>query len=477
MVNKSTTDDSRSLAPDTSRRNVLKGVVGTVGGLTVGTALESGVARAANWDQLTDVAVYVDGHTYEDYGYDPAWTLQTLLQDAFAYNEIQAHAVTVVRDGGGFDLREQGYQDSDGNGRYDVGQCTIKDDFRGYLKSNNLYADHEDHHLIYHHEDKLAGCGGSRVSVGHGDQLANLSGAPFDPDRFDEHVRGPGTTTPGDAAFVSMQEVGHSHGLCDGSDHDCGMHYDKYDVENGEVHGTTKSDLPDTTDAVYSTPMGATLGGYNQCDQYADDATSSTYVTEYTDAWWWYRCAGTQLRDKFPRVHTFTIESAGEYVSYDFTVSGSVLGKSTKCNATKNSGDSISGDSASGEVNNGGRDTYLFGGDITSFSASKGDYAYNLYVKCQEVVEESVGNNLVTIDGVDDGDWEHYDITSSRGLRKTTANGASIQDGDQITTTNGGKNTRADGAVYGGKDSYLYWGGILKSGFDDGGAYVTYDSV
>jgi hypothetical protein len=515
MPNQDSADDTRSrITPTASRRNVLRGVAGTVGGLTVGTALESGVARAANWDQLTDVAVYVDGHTYDDFGYEPAWTLQTLLQDSFEYNEIQAHSVTVMRDGGGYDLREYtkdpsnrpdyygdkddgdgddesdsdffgDYEDADEDGVYERGSAgrlgelstkQIIDDFKQYLEVNDLFSNHEDHHLIYHHEDKLKGRGGGRISVGHGDQLANLDGGPYDPDRYSVHTRG-GSVTPGDAAFVSMQEVGHMLGLCDGSDHNCGMHYDEADVEYDEVHDTTTYDLAGDGDDVYSTPMGAAKGGYNQCDQWADDPTESGYDVEYTDARWWYRCAGNQLRNDIPRVHTLTIESSGDYVEYDFSVSRSVIDKSTKCNATINSGDSISGNSASGQVNNGGRDTYLFSGDVTSFSASKPTYEYDVYVKCQEVIEESLGNNVVTIDGGSDGNSESYDLTASRGLRKSTANGASIQNGDQIYVTNGGKNQRVTGRVYDGVDSFRYWGGILRENYDTGGATVTYSSV
>lgn len=423
-----------------SRRSVLKsGAAGAAA--ATGLALGTGTAAAATASKV-DVALYVDDHVYQDHGYDPAWTLQNMLGESLEYNEVYDYSLTVVREHS-FDVRDLS----------STGACDdILPGFDDWLKSNNLKSAHENHHLIYHSEDSLAGCAWPRVSVGHGDGLAQVS--TWDPERYGKKTRGTADDATGDAIQVSMQEVGHTLGMCDGSDHNCGMHYTDEDSVKGNPT------LPGDGNDVYTTPMGASWGADNQCGTYADDVGS--YDTEYGDVYWWYDCAGGQLRTNFDRTHTFTIEGSGSEATYDLTVSGT-LSKSTDCGGTKNSYDTVSGSSASGRVV-GGRDTYEFTGEITDFTHSGA--SINTYVDCEQVFVSSVGNGGFTVDGQGDSEDEEYTISVSGGLRKTKQNNGTINAYDRV------QSNTADGEVIAGRDSYLYWGGILTSGYDAGGADV-----
>lgn len=226
-----------------------------------------------------EVGIYVDQHVYEHYGYDPADTLQSILGDCLEYNDINSWSVTVDTDHG-FDVRDLSSTDP----------CSdILTEFEDYLKRNNLKSDYENHHLIYDQSDALAGCAWPRVSVGHGNSLHNLD--TFDPPRYAEMKRGTSETTAGDAMKVSMQEIGHTLGICDGSDHDCGMLYTSSD----SVHGNPT--LPGDGDDGYNTPLGVKSLPENQCSEEADDP--DTFDVEYADGYYWYYCAGSQLRSKF----------------------------------------------------------------------------------------------------------------------------------------------------------------------------------
>ncbi|MFB6146407.1 MAG: hypothetical protein ABEJ08_01810 [Halobacteriaceae archaeon] len=425
-----------------TRRSVLKRGVGAgavlAGGLTVGVG-----TAAADTASKIDNAIYVDDHVYEDSGYQCAWTAQQLLGRALEYNDIYDYAVTVVRDHS-FDVR-------------DLSSTKSCDDilpaFDDWLKNNNLKADHENHHLIHHSDEALGGCAWPRVSVGWGDSLHELN--TYDPARYAKKTRGVADDAVGDAVQVTLHEISHTLGIGHGD----GMHY----TDEDSVHGNPS--LPGDGDDVYTTPQGAPMGGDNDCGQPADDV--SNYDVEYADAYYWYDCAGSLLRDNFDRTHVLTIEGTGSEANYEFTVSGT-LSKSTKCDATKNSYDSISGSTADGRVI-GGRDSYEFTGRITDFTHSGADI--NTYIDCNEVFVASLGHNAVTVDGGSDGDSEYYSITVTGGLRKSDANSATINEYDAVET-----NT-ADGRVMSGRDTYRYWGGVLVSGFDDEGATVSYVDV
>ncbi|PSQ16767.1 hypothetical protein BRD00_10110 [Halobacteriales archaeon QS_8_69_26] len=420
--------------------------MGAAGGaaLVGGAALPAGTARADTADKV-DVAIYVDTHVHEDHGYDPAYTAQQLMGRALTYNDVFDWEVTVVEDHS-FDLRDVTW---DGCG-------DILSAFDDWLKGDNpdgyhYKSDHENHYLLYHSDERTGGCAWPRVGVGWGDGLAQLD--TFNPDRFAPKSDDVGIQ-------VTLQEMGHMLGMCDGSDHNCGMHYE--DVSR--VHETDS--LPSSGD-VYTTPMGAHYGGQNQCDQ---DAVSEPgyWEEEWEDAYYWYDCAGRQLRRHFDRQHLITIEGAddGDWESYQFSVSGTIVEKSTDCGATTNSHDDVNGDTVDGWTY-GGRDSYVFTGEITDFTADGG---VSVYVDCEEVFVDSVGNNTITIDGYDNGSWSTYEFTVAGGLRKSTDNGASINNHDDVV------GRTADGWVNSGKDSYRYWGGVKKAGFDVSGASYSFSS-
>lgn len=435
------------MVPDNvKRRDVIKMAGAGSAAMLGGGTLVGDTARAASTADEVDVALYVDDHVYEDHGYDPAFTAQQLTGRALEYNDVFDYAVTVVRDHS-FDLR-------------DLGSTNPCDDilpaFDDWLKGDNpdgydYKSDHENHYLIYHGDDSKGGCAWPRVGVGWGDGLAQLD--TYEPSRF--------APKSDDAAIqVTIQEIGHTLGLCDGSDHNCGMHYEDVD----RVHETAS--VPDSGD-VYTTPMGAEYGGSNQCGQ-STTGKPGYFEDEWEDAYWWYDCAGRQLRSHFDRQHLITVEGAddGDWESYNFTVSGTIVGKSTDCGANTNSHDDVNGDTVDGWTY-GGRDSYVFTGEITDFS---GDSGISVYVDCEEVFVDSVGNNTITIDGYDNGDWSSYEFTVAGGLRKTGANGASFNEHDEVTRRT------VDGWTYSGKDSYRYWGGVKKSGFDVTGASYYFSS-
>ena len=153
--------------------------------------------------------------------------------------------------------------------------------------------------------------------------------------------------------------------------------------------------------------------------------------------------------------------------AYEFSVSGS-LEKSTAMGASINSGDTISGSSADGGVG-GGRDSYAFSGAITAFRIDDG---VTVYLDEQQVDPDTLGGSETThtivIRGVDD---EHvdYDLTVSGSLEKSTAMGASINAGDEISGSN------ATGFVFGGTDSYAFSGEITAFGYSGGEIEVFVD--
>ncbi len=426
------------------RRDLLRAGVG--GAALLGGVTLSGTAGAADTGDTVDVALYVDGHVHEAYGYDPALAAQTLLGRALEYNEIYDYAVTVVRDPG-FDVR-----DLDSTASCD----DILPAFDDWLKAQDRKADHEDHHLIHHSDEALGGCAWPRVSVGWGETLGEMD--PFDPDRFAEKTRGTADDALGDALQVTMHEISHTLGIGHGD----GMHY----AANDDVHGDPS--LPGGGGDVYTTPQGAPFDGENDCGQ-PTEGKPGWFSTEYADAFYWYDCAGAKLRSNFDRRHLLTVEGAddGDWEQYHLEVSGDILEQSTACDASVNDHDDVRGDTVDGYTY-GGRDSFVFTGEILEFTADDG---VSVFIDCEPVLVDSVGNNAITLDGSGSDGWESYQFTVAGGLRRSRANGASINDGDRVA------GRTADGRLYAGADSYRYWGGVLESGFDPDGATVRFDRV
>ncbi|RRJ34012.1 hypothetical protein [Halocatena pleomorpha] len=160
---------------------------------------------------------------------------------------------------------------------------------------------------------------------------------------------------------------------------------------------------------------------------------------------------------------TLTIEGPGASTNYEFTVEGD-LAKSTAFGGTIHGHDEISGSTASGHVG-GGRDSYTFSGEITSWS---GDYdALTLYLNGEEL------KNLITIKGRPDQSVS-YRLRVDGEVLKSTEFAGSINDSDEISgrTKDYGLDTSirteddlrgetvVEGSVSGGTDSFLYSGDV-----------------
>ncbi len=160
---------------------------------------------------------------------------------------------------------------------------------------------------------------------------------------------------------------------------------------------------------------------------------------------------------------TLTIEGPGSTTNYEFTVEGK-LDKSTAFGGTIHGHDEISGSTASGHVG-GGRDSYTFSGEITSWS---GDYdALTLYLNGEEL------NNLITIKDPP-GRGVNYRLRVDGEVLKSTEFGGTIGDSDEISgrTKEYGLDTSirteedlrgetvVEGWVNGGTDSFLYSGDV-----------------
>jgi hypothetical protein len=158
---------------------------------------------------------------------------------------------------------------------------------------------------------------------------------------------------------------------------------------------------------------------------------------------------GTEIApDEFGTGDVLTIEGAPE-AKYEFAVTDS-LEKSTMFNATADPNDDVSGTNVTGQVGGGGRDSYVFSGDITRLILDGGA---TLYYNGEQVDSAEYLANTVTIESQSSAE---YEITTSDGIVKSAVRGAADPDDDIAGTT-------ATGQVgEGGRDSYAYPGEITS---------------
>jgi lipopolysaccharide export system protein LptA len=159
--------------------------------------------------------------------------------------------------------------------------------------------------------------------------------------------------------------------------------------------------------------------------------------------------------------HVLTIDGAGSRATYEFSVSGG-LEKSTANGANINSGDELSGSSASGVVGI-SSDSYVFSGELVAFSL---DGEANVTLDGEPARVGQRPEHLLTIDGV--GSPASYEFGVSGTLEKSTANGANINSGDELSGSS------ASGVVGISSDSYVF-SGELETFALDGRANVTLD--
>ncbi|WP_323192746.1 hypothetical protein [Halostella sp. PRR32] len=155
--------------------------------------------------------------------------------------------------------------------------------------------------------------------------------------------------------------------------------------------------------------------------------------------------------------------------NYEFSVSGELAPSDDQWGINSSGGDQIDGSSASGYVW-GGIDSFAFSGDITSFDI---DSDATVIVDGEEVDPAELGatgSSLPNTITVDAGDAEAtYQFSMTGTIEKSTANGATIDDGDTV------ESGTASGIVEPGKkDSYAFDGSV-KTFYIDGNASVDFE--
>ncbi|WP_435078889.1 hypothetical protein [Halococcus sp. AFM35] len=149
--------------------------------------------------------------------------------------------------------------------------------------------------------------------------------------------------------------------------------------------------------------------------------------------------------------HVLTIDGAGSYTEYSFSVSGDLDGRGLT------SEDSISGSTATGAVG-GGADSYVFSGELVTFAL---DGEANVTVDGEPAHVGRLPNHVLTIDGA--GSYTEYSFSVSGDL-----------DGRGLTGEDTVSGSTATGAVGGGVDSYVFSGELVTFALD-GEANVTVD--
>ncbi|WP_237561142.1 hypothetical protein [Halococcus sediminicola] len=156
-----------------------------------------------------------------------------------------------------------------------------------------------------------------------------------------------------------------------------------------------------------------------------------------------------------------TIEGGGSGAEYTLASSGTL--KSTGANdASINSSDEQWESTATGRVGDGGRDSYKFSGVLVVLGVS-GDAT--VYLNGERIDPDEYLDNVLTIVGT--GSMAEYSLSTSGTLKRTGANGATIDSTDEM------RGSTATGQVgYGGRDSYKFSGELTDSSLS--GPATTY---
>ncbi|WP_160135819.1 hypothetical protein [Halococcus salsus] len=152
--------------------------------------------------------------------------------------------------------------------------------------------------------------------------------------------------------------------------------------------------------------------------------------------------------DQLPN-NTITVASDGGKSTYDLAVSVTV-GKSDAMNATVDDNDDLSDAHATGQVDGGGRDSYGFSGEIIAFDL---DGDATVYVNDEEVSADSFPDSTLTISS--NGEQATYEFTVDGDVEKSSRNGATADDNDDISG-----NTVSGQVDGGGRDSYSISGSV-----------------
>ncbi|WP_079977603.1 S8 family peptidase [Halococcus sediminicola] len=150
-----------------------------------------------------------------------------------------------------------------------------------------------------------------------------------------------------------------------------------------------------------------------------------------------------------------TIEGGGSGAEYTLASSGTL--KSTGANdASINSSDEQWGSTATGRVGDGGRDSYKFSGVLVVFDI---DGDATAYLNGERIDPDDYLDNVLTIVGT--GSMAEYSFSTSGTLKRTGANGATIDATDEM------RGSTATGQVgRGGRDSYKFSGELADLDID-----------
>jgi hypothetical protein len=155
--------------------------------------------------------------------------------------------------------------------------------------------------------------------------------------------------------------------------------------------------------------------------------------------------------------HLLQIRGTGSRATYTFTVSDN-LQKSTAGGGTISEGDRITNQnrSASGLVRD-GTDAYTFDGDLIAFDL---DGEVNVLLDGEPAHVGRRPDHFLQIQG--QGRRTTYSFTVGDNLRKSSAGGGSISEGDHIIN----QNRSASGLVRDGTDAYTFDGDLVAFDFD-----------
>jgi len=145
-----------------------------------------------------------------------------------------------------------------------------------------------------------------------------------------------------------------------------------------------------------------------------------------------------------PGENTITFDGRDGQGSYELTVSGDIA-KSTDNDASINPNDTIDGSTATGQVN-GGRDSYVFDGEIESISA---DPAIRILLNGSEY---ELGKRVEVFRASDSSGVVDYIIESSGTLDELAG----------IGSNDAASGSKARGTVIGGTDTYRLVGGEIR---------------
>jgi hypothetical protein len=155
--------------------------------------------------------------------------------------------------------------------------------------------------------------------------------------------------------------------------------------------------------------------------------------------------------------------------NYEFSVSGELAAADDEWGIDADDGDQIDDSTATGYVW-GGADSYAFSGDITSFGI---DNDATVVLDGEEVDPSELGTtdttlpNTITVDAADTEATYQFSIAGA--IEKSTANDATIDDGDTI------ESGTASGVVEPGKKDSYDFEGTVTSFYVDGDASITFD--